>query len=219
MTYHFLQSARPRRRAGDPATAGSQSGSFAPAASEWNPLHSQRDGFCTVLISARLLPLTGLRRSFTRTRRRQAVRLSFLREQLGSSLIETTVLLPVLLLLLVGAVDYGRGFFAAMEVSSAAESGAMYGTTNPTDGAGIISMAQMDAKDVSGLNVSSSYGCECADGTGAVLNCATTLICTNNVIRYVDVSTSANYSPILPYPLIPSSFPLTGHSRMRMSPN
>lgn len=219
MNSSILQSAQLYGYADAPATAGSQFECFAQAGHDRQHTRSGDRGFRKALISARLLPLTGTRRAYTRTTGSRASYLLFLGEQLGSSLMETTLLLPILVLLLVGAVDYGRGFFSAMEVSSAAEAGAMYGTTNPTDTAGITTMAQMDAKDVSGLNVSASYGCECADGTGIVVSCATTLVCTNNVVRYVDVSTSANYSPILPYPLIPSSFALKGHSRMRMSPN
>ncbi len=219
MNQSILQSAQLPRCAGDPATAGSQSEAVSRLFSELKHLLAREDGLTNVLIAARLLPLTGLRRFASRRRNYRPLSHSFLREQLGSSLMETAVLLPVLVLLLAGAVDYGRGFFAAIEVSSAAESGAMYGTSNPTDNAGIVSMAKLDAKDVSGLNVNASYGCQCADGTGVVVSCATTIVCSNNVIRYVDVSTSATYSTIIPYPLIPSSFTLKGHSRMRMSPN
>ena len=51
----------------------------------------------------------------------------------GSSLVEVALVLPMMLLLLVGSVDFGRGYYAAMEVSSAANAGACYGVQEPTD--------------------------------------------------------------------------------------
>ncbi len=197
-------------RVGEPAKAGSKPRLSTSASRELNQSRLRKGGVVSALISVRLLPLTGKFRSARQT---------FLREQLGSSLMETAVVLPLLVLLLVGSVDYGRGFYTAIEVSSAAESAAMYGTTNPTDVAGIASMAKLDAKDIATLNVTASYGCECADGSGAVVSCLTAVVCSDNAIRYVDVSTSTLYTPIIPYPLIPSSFTLSGHSRMRMSSN
>ena len=41
---------------------------------------------------------------------------SVLRRVEGSALIELALLLPVFLLLFIGTVDFGRGFFAAIEV-------------------------------------------------------------------------------------------------------
>lgn len=138
-----------------------------------------------------------------------------IRKDDGAPLIELALLLPVLLLLLVGAVDYGRGYYAAIEVSSAAESGALYGTLNPSDTAGMISMAKLDAADVSGLSATAAYGCECSDGSNASANCVATPACSSNVVKYVQVTASANYSPILPYPGIPSSISLSRTVRLR----
>ena len=191
-TIHLLT--RLRRRLSDPATAGSQSGNTRSALRESQRLRSRESAFVSALICFRLLPLTGRLHSHKR---------SFLRESYGSSMLETAVMIPVLVLLLVGAVDYGRGFYAAIEVSSAAESAAMYGTSKPTDTAGMVSMAKLDAKDVSTLNVNAAYGCECADGTGAVVSCVSAIVCSNNAVRYVDVWTTAVYTPLLPYPAIP----------------
>jgi Flp pilus assembly protein TadG len=135
----------------------------------------------------------------------------------GGSVIETALLMPLLLLLLVGAVDYGRGFFAAIEVSSAAEAGALYGTLNSTDTAGMIAMAKLDAKDIPGLTATAVYGCECSDNSASSANCAVALTCGANVVTYVEVATTATYVPILRYPGIPTSFALKGKVRLRTS--
>jgi hypothetical protein len=49
----------------------------------------------------------------------------------GQSLVELAVVLPVLLLLLGGAIDLGRVFFARVAIESAAKEGALFGATNP----------------------------------------------------------------------------------------
>src|ERR1700761_3630081 len=138
-----------------------------------------------------------------------------LRAEDGAPLVELALLLPMLLLLLVGAVDYGRGYYAAIEVSSAAESGALYGTLNPSDKAGMVAMAKLDAADVSGLTATAVYGCECSDGSTSSASCAASIVCSSNVVKYVQVTTSATYTPILPYPGIPSNLNLTRTVRLR----
>jgi Flp pilus assembly protein TadG len=135
----------------------------------------------------------------------------------GSSLIETALVLPLLILMLVGCVDYGRGFYAAIEVSAAAESGALYGTLNPSDTSGMVSMAKLDAADVSNINATATYGCECADGTGSSSNCTSSPLCSMNVVQYVEVTATAAYSPTLPYPGIPSTINLQNTVRLRAS--
>ncbi len=139
-------------------------------------------------------------------------------QQAGSSLLELALLLPVLLLLLAGAVDFGQAYYTGIEVSSAAESGAAYGVLNPTDTAGMSTAALLDAADVPAMSATATWGCECSDGTGASTNCAAKPSCPVNLVNYVDVSTAVTYQPILDYGVLPSAFALTGHSRMRVAP-
>ncbi len=140
-----------------------------------------------------------------------------LRNEAGVSLIETALLLPVLLLMMVGAVDFGRAYYAAIEVQSAAEAGALYGVQYPSDTAGMISAAKADATNVTGLTPLAYFGCECFDGTSTVSSCTKTpTTCgTNNFINYAEVDTTATYTTLLKYPGIPSTITLTGKARMR----
>jgi Flp pilus assembly protein TadG len=134
----------------------------------------------------------------------------------GSSAIELAVILPFLVLMLVAAVDFGRGYYASIEVSSAAEAGALYGTLNLTDTAGMQAAATLDAHDVSGLTAVATYGCECSDGTHAVASCTSPpTTCTSNALDYVQVVTKATYTPILRFPGISTSYPLKSVARMR----
>ena len=134
----------------------------------------------------------------------------------GSSLIELALLLPFLFLLLVGVVDMGRAFYAAIELTSAAAAGSVYGTQNPTDISGMQKAALMDAGDVSGMTSVAMYGCECPDGTSASISCTSIPSCTNTWLYYVQTTTTLPYKPLLIFPGVPSSLALTGFSRMRV---
>ena len=58
-----------------------------------------------------------------RTRRERSSR--------GQSLVEFAIILPVFILVIGGAIDLGRLFFAYVATESSAKEGAMYGATNP----------------------------------------------------------------------------------------
>ncbi len=136
----------------------------------------------------------------------------------GSSLVELALVMPMLVFLMVGAIDFGQAYYVSIEVTSAAEAGASYGVINPTDTAGMASAATLDAVDVPAMAASATWGCECSDGTNATVNCSSVPACTANLIDYVDVNTSVTFQPMLTYPGIPSNLALNGHSRMRVAP-
>jgi Flp pilus assembly protein TadG len=145
----------------------------------------------------------------------------------GSSILETALILPVMILMLVGAVDFGRAYYVAIEVNSAAHAAALYGAQNFTDITGMTAVATANATDVRGMTASASYGCECYDGSSAVPLCATApAACIapgaaagssniGNVVYYVQVKTKATYTPVLSFPGIPASISLSGQSLMR----
>jgi len=55
----------------------------------------------------------------------------------GQSLVELALSFTILLALLAGVIDFGRGFFTWVALRDAAQEGALYGSTNPTDSTGI----------------------------------------------------------------------------------
>jgi Flp pilus assembly protein TadG len=65
----------------------------------------------------------------------------FSRER-GQSMTELALILVFILLLLAGVVDLGRAFFTYMALREAAQEGALYGSTNPTDDANIETRAR-----------------------------------------------------------------------------
>jgi Flp pilus assembly protein TadG len=134
----------------------------------------------------------------------------------GSSLIELALLLPLFLFLFVGAVDFGRAYFVAIEVAGAAQAGALYGVQNPSDVAGMESASLEAASNLSGLSSTATYGCECSDGTSGVASCTGTPSCTYNYVSYVDIVSTVKYIPIFNYPGLPSSMNITKEVRMRV---
>ena len=60
----------------------------------------------------------------------------------GQSLVELSISLVLLLMLLGGAVEFGMAFFQFVQLRDAVQEGALYGSMNPTDAAGITSRVQ-----------------------------------------------------------------------------
>jgi Flp pilus assembly protein TadG len=71
----------------------------------------------------------------------------------GQEAAEFALLLPVLLLILVGILDLGRLFHAAITIANAAREGARFGMENPTDIANIQAAVQAEAAGT-GLDLS-----------------------------------------------------------------
>lgn len=140
------------------------------------------------------------------------------RDEHGASLVELALMLPLFALLLFSAVDFGRAFYLLIEVAGAAHAGALYGSQNPTDTAGMKTAALDDAPDVSGVSAGTpTYGCECADGTNYTASCTTTPTCTGtlNVVYRVNVTVTGTYTTLFNWPGIPSSISFSSSAAMR----
>jgi Flp pilus assembly protein TadG len=133
----------------------------------------------------------------------------------GSSLVELAFFLPMLMLLLLGVVDFGRAYYLAIEIAGAAHAGAVYGAQNITDITGMQNAAKLNSPDVSGLTATGSWGCECSDGTSSSASCSATPTCSVNMVYYAKVTTTATYHPIMPWNGINSPITITGSSTMR----
>jgi Flp pilus assembly protein TadG len=134
----------------------------------------------------------------------------------GASLVEFALVLPFFLALFLGAIEFGRLFYIAAEVTTAAQAGALYGTQNPSDVSGMKAAAQQGASNLTGLNAAATYGCECSDGTNSTPSCTATPSCSYNYVTYIDVTTSASYVPIFRYPGIPATMTIVREFRMRV---
>src|SRR2546427_12139781 len=94
----------------------------------------------------------------------------------GSAIIEMTLLMPFILLLLMGTIDFSRIFYTARAVSHAARAGAQYGAysnVNSQDTAG-MRQAALDAAqddiDTSSLTVTATSFCRCTTDGVTLIN-------------------------------------------------
>ena len=70
------------------------------------------------------------------------------KEPRGQSLVELAISLMIILLLLLGAVEFSLALFQYVTIRDAAQEGAIYGSINPTDNSGIQYRAVATASDV-----------------------------------------------------------------------
>src|ERR1700724_931527 len=74
-----------------------------------------------------------------------------LKDEQGQSFVELALTLPVLTVILLGAAEFGRLAYAAIEVSNAARSGVAYGAQSPdkaADTTGMQTAATNDGSDI-----------------------------------------------------------------------
>ena len=152
------------------------------------------------------------------------------RGQAGHGAVELAIALPLLMLLVFGAGDFGRIFYAAITVSNAAETGALYGSANvgqaynPT---AISTAVTNDTKDLSGVTVASTTYCQCPDQSS--VSCDASVSCASGTGVGVGVGTpkkrlyskvTANYTfnevPLVNYTGLPASVTISKQVVMRV---
>ena len=71
----------------------------------------------------------------------------------GQALVEFAIILPILVLLVAGVVELGRGYTFAMATSNAARDGARYvaGKTSTTNGPGLANMCSLVKADLAAV--------------------------------------------------------------------
>jgi Flp pilus assembly protein TadG len=158
-------------------------------------------------------------------RNTRLLRRSTERTDAGQAIVEMALVIPFLVLLLIGALEFGTVAFSAIEVSNAAEAGALFGSQNRANAAntaGITLAAQNDASSVPGLTATPTTSCACqsAAGTLTALSCAATTTCTtpSQVVEWVTVITGATVNPPVYYPgIVPRNITLKGQATMRVA--
>jgi Flp pilus assembly protein TadG len=153
-----------------------------------------------------------------------------LRESNGQAFVELALVLPIFILLLVGAVEVGRLAYASIEVSNAARAGVAYGAQNGTtasDFPHIQLAAQKDAPNISTLTATATLSCSCETSAGVlgtvgscdkgVIN-LTSCPSPSHIVEYVHVTTTttAPVNTLFHFPGIPSSITFNGFALMRV---
>jgi len=145
-----------------------------------------------------------------------------MRGDTGQSLVELALMFPIFIILLVGAAEFGRLAYAAIEVSNAARAGASYGSLSrgrAADLANVELVATTDAANLTGVTAVATNFCACS--TGGTITCFTALTtsCPSpaRVIDYLQVNTTASFDPLFHLPGLPTTFTLTGQAIMRVA--
>lgn len=133
----------------------------------------------------------------------------------GGAAVELAVVFPILVLLIIGVVDYGRVFYTSITVANAARAGAEWGAHNPflaTDTVEMKNRAQADGQEAGTLIKSARYYCQC----GGVPN-GTCSVCGSGAAPevFVEVTASKTVNMLLPYPGIPNNFSITRKATFR----
>jgi Flp pilus assembly protein TadG len=152
----------------------------------------------------------------------------------GLAFTEFALLLPVVFVLFIGVLDFGRVFYAAMAVSNAARAGVQYGAQDNArsgDFAGMRSAANAagDATGIGGFATPDACRyCKCADGSGSCNSCtdgsdgcSSTSACLTTCPAdapqvYVSVTAHKTFTTLFPYPGIPRTTTLNRLAVMRV---
>jgi Flp pilus assembly protein TadG len=147
----------------------------------------------------------------------QRPNLTGFRNQRGSGFIETAILLPVMLLMCCGTMDFARVVYAGIEVASAARAGVQFGALTPGNSGntdGMVQAALNDAADLgAGVTATARNFCGCNSGTTEV-SCSSTT-CGTTPSGYVSVTANYTFNTLIPWPGIPQTVVLTRTAQMR----
>ena len=145
----------------------------------------------------------------------------------GSALVELALSLPMLCIMLLGATEFARIAYAAIEVTNAAHSAAVYAASSQAavaDTTGITNAANVDSPNLTGGNAISistpTTSCTCSDTTYTPTSCTDNTTCQNHhasMITAVTVQTSTTFSPAVTIPGFKPTITLTGQSTETVS--
>jgi Flp pilus assembly protein TadG len=161
-----------------------------------------------------------------------------LRAQSGQSLLEVALLTPLLLAMVLGAIEIGRYAYISILVGNAAHAGALYGSqslaqatataTSPTVNPGIKLAADNDfqnnGQNIANLTVASTEICGCDNG-GTFISAGCTYSsnptagsCTSgHWVVVVQVTATGTFRSLFSYPWIPNSITVSRVSTMRVN--
>jgi Flp pilus assembly protein TadG len=98
------------------------------------------------------------------------------RGERGQSLVELAMSLTFIMLLLAGAVDFSIAYFSFAAMQDAAQEGAIYGSINPDDEAGIVNRVRnastnpVNLADESLVNVTVTLSGDACEGNDVTVN-------------------------------------------------
>ena len=148
------------------------------------------------------------------------------REDRGQAFVELALILPVFVLLVLGAAEVGRLAYAAIEVNNAARAGVAYAAqshTTASDTSTAVLAAKAEAPDITTLTATATLSCSCETSTGtlpAPSSCTgvtlTSCASPSRIVEFVQVNTTAPVNTLFHFPGIPNSVTFQGQATMRV---
>ena len=150
--------------------------------------------------------------------------------QQGSVLAEFAIVVPIILLMIVGAIDFGRVWTIASASANAAQAGAQYGSQSVTLSADLDGMLEAATNDLSNsamirggvgdedgttlsdFTVTPERFCECS---GAAIACTSNCAGGVKPSVFVRVTVESTFNTIFDYPGIPTGIPVERVAVMR----
>jgi len=149
----------------------------------------------------------------------------YIRNSEAVAAVELALIAPPLILFLVGVFDYGLYMNTTMQLENTARTAAEYVVQGGdpdliSDDVVLLSNMTDIATDIATMDVVAEFVCECRDATE--VDCDTDDpggVCDEDdyMRRFIEVSLTKDYEPILPYPGLPESIDLAGVVRLQMN--
>ena len=121
-------------------------------------------------------------------------KLKLIADSSGQGLLELAIVVPVLVVLLFGAAEFGRLCYIGIEVTNAAHAAATYGSQNratASDNSGMTVAATNDGTNLSNLQVTPAHLCAANYSDTPTTNCVAT-----TAVEYVRVNTQVTVASL-----------------------
>jgi hypothetical protein len=136
------------------------------------------------------------------------------RNRSGNMLLELALVSPIIVAVMIGMIDFGRGAQTSMSLRSAARAGAEYvSRTGDLEKVEVI-VAEAANLETATLVVAPIMFCECDGGVGAT--CGS--YCPDGTFarRFISVTAEQPFLTLVPYPMVPRPIQLSGRAILRV---
>ena len=126
----------------------------------------------------------------------------------GQALVELALIVPILIIIMLGVVDYGRVYFAYISVTNGARIGADYAASGPSEAADTAAIKAAALGDTTNLLNQSAT------------NPDVTVVTANDSqgALYADVTMTYTFTTLFPWPGLPTSIDIERTVRSRVAP-
>jgi Flp pilus assembly protein TadG len=148
----------------------------------------------------------------------------YVRSESGAGLIEFAIVVPVLIFTLFGIIETGRWLAFGVRLSNAAHAGVQFAVQSISTSGDTTDIADAACND-------SGFACTTTTPSGGTSLAADTMLISSNAYcstkaaagscpygnYYVQVTTSASFRPLLNYPFLPSSVPMSAQATQQVN--